>query len=130
MRQEDERWRSQRDNQPAHERQTGGEESANKRQRRLNSRQYVERTRGGGATRGVTTTSRETRGKREGRHQQTRSDGVLKAGDDSRRQEAEVALQDDTKRKQRVVKTRGRGWGGATRCNTTTSQGKLKVKTT
>ena len=35
-------------------------------------------------TRGIATTSRETRGKREGKHQQTRSDGVLKAGGDSR----------------------------------------------
>jgi hypothetical protein len=33
-RQEGERWRRQLDNQPAHERQTGGEESANKKQRR------------------------------------------------------------------------------------------------
>jgi len=108
-RQEGERWRRQRDNQPADVRRTGGEESANKRHQRLNSRRFVEKTKGGGATRGVATTSRETRGKWEGRHQQTRSDGVLKAGGDSRRQEAEVALQDDTKRKQRIMKTRGRG---------------------
>ena len=108
-RQEGERWRRQRDNQPVDVRQTGGEESANKRQQCLKSRRFVERTKGGGATRGVVTTSRETRGKREGRHQQTRSDGVLKAAGDSRRQEAEVALQDDTKRKQRIMKTRGRG---------------------
>ena len=66
-------------------------------------------TRGGGTTRGVATTSRETRGKREGGRQQTRSNGVSKAGGASRRREAEVALQDDTKRKQRFVKTRGRG---------------------
>ena len=33
-RQEGERWRRQLDNQPKHERQTGGEESANKKQRR------------------------------------------------------------------------------------------------
>ena len=37
-RQEGERWRRQLDNQPAHERQTGGEESANKKQRRVRRR--------------------------------------------------------------------------------------------
>ncbi len=128
-RQEDERRRRLRDNQPANERQTGGEASANKRQRRLKSRLCVHRTRGrgGGATRGVATTSRGTRGKREGRHQQTRGDDVTKAGGASRRREAEVALQEDTRRKQRVMKTRGRGGGGATRCDVKTSQGKLKV---
>ena len=38
-RQEDERRRHQRDNQPANERQSGGEASANKRQRRLENLQ-------------------------------------------------------------------------------------------
>jgi len=104
---------------------TGGEESANKRQWHLKSRQCVERTRGGGATRIVATTSREIRGKWVGGRQQTRSDGVSKAGGASRWWEAEVVLQDDTKRKQCIVKTRG--WGGATRCDATISQGNLKV---
>ena len=74
-------------------------------------RRRVKRTRGGG----VTTTSRGTRGKHEGRRQHTRGDDVSKAGGASRRREAEFALQEDTGRKQRVVKTRGRGGGGATR---------------
>ena len=42
---------------------TGGEESANKRERHLKRWQCAERTRGGGATRVVATTSREMRGK-------------------------------------------------------------------
>ena len=73
-RQEDERRRRQRDNQLANKGQTGGDGAS------IVSG-FVERTRGGssGATRGVMT-SRGTRGEREERCQQTRGDGVLKAG--------------------------------------------------
>ena len=74
-RQEDERWRRQRDNQLANKGQTGGDGAS-----KVSG--FVERTRGGGssATRGVVTTSRGMRGEREERCQQTRGDGVLKAG--------------------------------------------------
>ena len=78
-------------------------------------------------TRGIETTSRGTRGKWEGMLQQTRGDGILKASGALRQQEAEVALQEDTRRRQRVLKTRSRGRGGATRCDVATSQCKLKV---
>ena len=73
-RQEDERQRRQRENQLANKGQTGGDGAS-----KVSG--FVERTRGGGsgATRGVMT-SRGTRGEREERCQQTRGDGVLKAG--------------------------------------------------
>jgi hypothetical protein len=77
-------------------------------------------------TRGITTTSQGTRGKRGG-GQQTRGDGISKAGGTSIRREADVLLQEDTRSRKRVVKARGRGRGGATRCDATTSQCKLKV---
>ena len=74
-RHENERRRRQRDNQLANKGQTGGDGAS-----KVSG--FVERTRGGGssATRGVVTTSRGMRGKREERCQQTRGDGVLKAG--------------------------------------------------
>ena len=109
-------------NQLANKQQTGGDGISK-------ASGFVERTRGGGsgAMRGVAATSWGTRGKGEGRHQQTRGICVSKAGGASIQREAEVSLQEDTRRRQRVVKTRGRGRGGATRCNGTTSQCKLKV---
>jgi hypothetical protein len=113
-------------NQLANKSQTGDEASVDKK------RQSVERTRGGhGAMRGVATTSRQMRGKRGGGTSGQRGSSVLKAGGTSRQQEVEVAWQEDKRRRQCILRMRGkgggRGGGGAIRGDATTSQGKLKV---
>jgi hypothetical protein len=55
-----------------------------------------------------------------------RGSGISKAGGASRQLKAEVALQEDSRRRHRVIKMRGRGRGGATIYDTTTRQCKLK----
>jgi hypothetical protein len=63
------------------------------------------------------------------RHQRTRGNGVLKAGGSLRQFKAEVAQQEDEKRRRCIMRMRGKGGGGgrATRGNATTSQDKLEV---
>jgi hypothetical protein len=81
-----EQEQGQHDNQLANKRQTGGEASADRR------RQSVKRMRGSGSTtRGILTTSWQTRGKKRGGAGGPRGSGVLKAGGTSRQQEVEVA---------------------------------------
>jgi hypothetical protein len=63
-RQEGERWRRQLDNQPAHERQTGGEDSANKKQRR------------GGVSRGQEAAARREASRQPAGNREANSGGI------------------------------------------------------
>ncbi len=111
-------------NQKVNMRQTGGEVSLDKRQ------QSVKKSRGGsGMMIGVMATSLHMRGKGGGGTSRQKGGSVLKAGAASRQEEVKVARQEDKRRRQCIVKMRGKGGGkgGVTRGNLTTSQGKLEV---
>jgi hypothetical protein len=96
----------QRNNQLANKRHSGGQASADKRWRNN------ERTRGGGgATRGITTTSQKMRVKRgeapaEKRGRRLESRWQLKTT------RVKVVQQEYKRRRQHIVRTRGKGGGG------------------
>ncbi len=121
-RQVDKRRRRQRDSQSANEGQTGGDGASR-------ASGFAKRTRGGGsgAMRGVATTSRGTR-RMGGEAPADKRHCVSNASSALIQREAEVLRQEDMRRRQRIIKTRGRGRGGANRCDATTSQCKQNVE--
>ncbi len=81
------RQQGQRDSQLENKRQSGGEVSADKRRRSVEGSRGsggAMRGGGGGVTRGVMATIRQTRGMRGGGASGQRGGGVLNAGGDSR----------------------------------------------
>ncbi len=106
-------WQQWYDNQLANKRPTGGNVFADKR------RWIVDRMRSGSSvTRGIVTIS--------WRHQRTRGGSVYKGVGTLNGWEVEVVRQEDKRMRQHVVKMTGGGGCGATRGDTTTSQGKLE----
>ncbi len=107
----------------------GGEASANNRQRRLKSRRVWQEDKRRRWRRNEMRRDNQPGYNRQmgGVAPADKRQHCLKSQQRLETIEAEVALQEDKRRTQCVIKTRGRGGGGATRCDATTSQGKVKV---